>query len=78
VSVGEFGDHSYDKATLWVGGREVLSRANVPAVLTYFRQQLGLDLGDQGIDLERYRGEDAAEKWAAAAIAQSPAGAKNG
>ena len=68
VSVGEFGNQSHEEATLWSGGREMLSRVGVKAVLAHFRDQGGLDLGNRPIDvaLERYRGEDAAEKWAAA------------
>ena len=70
VSVGEFGDQSYEEATLWSGGREVLSRARIPAALVYLRDQAGLDLGNEPLDLEKHRGEDAAEKWAAAASLQ--------
>jgi hypothetical protein len=66
LSVGEFGDQSYEEATLWSGGREVLSRVKIGAVLAHFRDQAGFDLGNQPIDWERHRGEDAAEKWAAA------------
>lgn len=68
VSVGEFGSQSHEEATLWSGGREMLSRVGIKAVLAHFRDQAGLELGDRPIDveLERYRGEDAAEKWAAA------------
>jgi hypothetical protein len=68
VSTGEFGDVSYERATLWVDGRAVPSGGGLRAVLGYFRDEAGLDLGDRPIDLEIYRGEDAAEKWAAAAI----------
>lgn len=75
VSMGEFGNQSHEEATLWSGCREVLSRVNVRAVLDYFRDQAGLDLGNKSIDLERHRGEDAAEKWAAAASQEGQAGA---
>src|SRR5262249_42957712 len=68
VSVGEFGDDSYDRASLWSDGRELLSRATVREVLVNFRKQTGLDLGNKSIDLEKHRGDDAAEKWAATAI----------
>jgi hypothetical protein len=67
VSVGEFGNQSHEEATLWSNGRELLSGAAVSAVLDYFRDRAGLDLGTAPIDLERHRGEDAAEKWVAAA-----------
>jgi hypothetical protein len=77
VSTGEFGDQSYEEATLWSGGREILSRAGVPAVLAHLRDQAGLDLGTEPLDLGRHRGEDAAEKWAAVARSQTPAGAEN-
>jgi hypothetical protein len=68
VSMGEFGNQSHEEVTLWSGGREVLSRVKVRAVLDYFRDQVGVNLGEEGINLEKYRGESAAEKWAAAAI----------
>src|SRR5262245_1883656 len=64
VSVGEFGDQSYEEATLWSDGRPVLSGETLRAVLAHFREQAGLDLGTRPIDLEQHRGEDAAEKWA--------------
>jgi hypothetical protein len=67
VSNGEFGDYGYDDATLWADGREILSGVPAQAVLDHFRDRLGLDLGSEPIDLGRHRGEDAAEKWAAAA-----------
>ncbi|MEW6600139.1 MAG: hypothetical protein AB1499_04140, partial [Nitrospirota bacterium] len=67
VSLGEFGNQSHEEVTLWSGGREVLSQVNVRAVLEYFRDQAGLDLGNKPINLERHQGEDAAEKWAASA-----------
>jgi len=68
VSVGEFGNQSHEEATLWSSGRKILFRVGLKAVLSHFRDQGHLDLGDRPIDteLERYRGQDAAEKWAAA------------
>lgn len=68
VSLGEFGSQSHEEATLWSDGREKLSRGTVKEVLDHFRKKAGLDLGEGRIDLEleRHRGEDAAEKWAAA------------
>jgi len=66
VSTGEFGDVSYERVTLWVDGSAVLSGGGLQAVLRYFRDEAGLRLGDRPIDLEIHRGEDAAEKWAAA------------
>jgi hypothetical protein len=70
LSVGEFGDWSYDKAILWSDGREQLSGVDLRAILDYFRDQEGFDLGNKPIDLEQHRGENAAEKWAAAATQQ--------
>ena len=75
VSVGEFGNQSHEEVTLWSGGREVLSRVKVQTVLDYFRDQAGLDLGNEPIGFEQHRGEDAAEKWAAAAGPEGRAGA---
>lgn len=70
VSTGEFGDRSYEEATLWSNGREVLTRVLVPAALAQLRAETGLDLGTEPLDLGLYRGETAAEKWAAAAVTQ--------
>lgn len=75
VSMGEFGNQSHEEVTLWSCGREVLSRVGLQPVLDYFRDQAGLDLGSQPIDLEQHRGEDAAEKWAAAAHQERKPGA---
>jgi hypothetical protein len=70
VSLGEFGDFGYDNAILWSDGKERLSRGNLKAVLEHFRGQMRFDLGDEPIDLEKHRGEEAAEKWAATATQQ--------
>ena len=69
VSLGEFGDRSHEDATLWSHQKQVLSNARLRAVLDHFRDQVSLELGAQQIDLSRYRGENAAEKWAAATTA---------
>jgi hypothetical protein len=37
-------------------------------VYAWFRDHAGLDFDERKVDLEIYRGEDAAEKWAAAAL----------
>lgn len=68
VSTGEFGDRSYEYVTVWDGGAVALSGGGVRVVLDYFLDRAGWDLGDRPIDLEIHRGEDAAEKWAAAAL----------
>jgi len=68
VSTGEFGDVSYERVVVWADGSVVFSGGGLRAVLGYFRDVAGLRLGDRPVDLEIYRGEDAAEKWAAAAI----------
>lgn len=68
VSTWEFGDNGGEEAILWSNGKEILSGINIGAVLHYFRDQVGIHLGENDIDLEKYRGETAAEKWAAAAI----------
>jgi hypothetical protein len=67
LSLGEFGNQSHEEATLWSDRREVLSRVEVRAVLDYLRDEVGINIGNGPIDLERHRGEDAAEKWVAAA-----------
>jgi hypothetical protein len=75
LSVGEFGDQGYEEAAVWSGGREVLSKARVGEAIVYLRDRAGI-VGDRPIDLERHRGEDAAEKWVAAASSQGRGGAE--
>ncbi len=69
ISMGEFGNQSHVEATVWSGGMEILSTVDLRAALAYFRDRARLNLGDQVINLEKYRGENAAEKWAAASLA---------
>jgi len=78
IDIGEFGNQSHEEATLWSDGREVLSRATIAAMLAHFRDKAGLDLGDRPIEaeLERQRGEDAAERWVAAASATNGDGVR--
>ena len=68
VDVGEFGNQSHEEATLWSRGKELMSEVKLDRVFAHFRKREGLDLGDRPIEveLERYRGEGAADKWAAA------------
>ena len=68
VSLFEFGSQGHEEATLWSGGRSILSRVSVKEVLSHLRDRARLDLGNRPIEqeLERYRGENAAEKWVAA------------
>jgi hypothetical protein len=70
VSVGEFGDQSYDHATVWTDGREVLSGVVLRTVLDYLRDTAGLQHTTRPDDLEQQRGDDAAERWAKAAQAR--------
>ncbi|HEX8242266.1 MAG TPA: hypothetical protein VF541_02175 [Longimicrobium sp.] len=67
VSTGEFGDTSYENVTVWEDGAVVRAGGGLAAVLGHFRQR-GMDVGSRPIDLEIHRGENAAEKWAAAAM----------
>jgi hypothetical protein len=66
VCQGEFGDFGYDQATVWSDGAEVVADGNLQKALHYFTTEAGFDLGNRPIDLEQYRGEEAAEKWVAA------------
>jgi HEAT repeat protein len=68
VEASEFGDSSDESAVLWSHGKNVLSRSDIGAVLRYFRDQAEIQFRKKDFDLEKYRGETAAEKWAAAAI----------
>ncbi len=68
ISASEFGDSSHEMAVLWSHGKKIAFAGGIGGVLRYFRDQVGIHFGEQDIDLEKYRGEDAAEKWAAAAI----------
>lgn len=65
VSMGEFGNQSHEEVTVWSRGREILSLVPLRAALDYFRDRAAVDLGDTPFNLERHRGEDAADKWAA-------------
>jgi hypothetical protein len=47
------------------GWAEVLSCVPLRAALDYFRDRAAVDVGDMAVNLERHRGEDAADKWAA-------------
>ena len=67
ISACEFGNQSHDGASVWSGGEEVLAGVGLQSALDYLRDRAGVALGDRPIDLGRYRGERAAEKWAAAA-----------
>lgn len=64
VSTGEFGDTSYEHVTVWADGAVVVAGGGLGAVLGWFRERLGIDVGSGPIDLEIHRGENAAEKWA--------------
>jgi hypothetical protein len=68
LSIGEFGDHGHEEATLWSNGVEMASRTGLGAVLEALRSRAGLRFDEAKLDLERHRGEDAGEKWAAAAL----------
>jgi hypothetical protein len=65
VSLGEFGNQSHEEVTVWSRGREVLTRVPLRTALDDFRDRAAIELGDTPFDLERHRGEDAADKWAA-------------
>ena len=73
VDLFEFGDMGHEHASVWKDGREVLAKVRLREALDYLSGQAGFDLGAQPIDLERHRGETAAEKWAAEAARQEPA-----
>jgi len=67
-SASEYGDYGSAVTILWSNGKEILSGVDIGAVLRYFRDQVGIHLEERDIDIEQYRGETAAEKWAAAAL----------
>ena len=68
ISIGEFGNQSHEEATLWSNGGEVASEVGLGAVLKELRARAGVRFDEAKLDLERYRGEGAGEKWAAAAL----------
>jgi hypothetical protein len=68
-SAFEFGDRGSEQALAWSNGEETLSADSLDALLDYLRAAAGLETRVKGADLERQRGEQAAEKWAAAARA---------
>jgi hypothetical protein len=69
VSVGEFGNQSHEQVILWVDGQRHPQCTSLAALEAWFRKEGGLDLGPHPIAplLEAERGEDAAERWVAAA-----------
>jgi len=73
ISISEWGDQSKDFGIVWKQGSVTFS-GNSAAVLTYLREQEWIEFNPVDFDLEYYRGEDAAEKWAAAAIINRPVG----
>lgn len=64
-SLGEFGDQSHEDLALYSGGSLLNPQLSLRAALAYLRdiERIAFDPG--AVDLERYRGENAAEKWAA-------------
>ena len=68
VSAFEFGDDGSEEVILWSNGKAIPSGCAIAEVLHYFRNHAGIHIGEESIDIEKYRGETAAEKWAAAAI----------
>ncbi len=68
VEASEFGDSSDESAVLWSQGKVALSRNEIGAALRYLHDRAGIRLERKDFDLEKYRGETAAEKWAADAI----------
>ncbi len=71
ISLSEWGDQSKNFGIVWKQGSVAFSGTS-GGVLRYFREQ-GIEFNPDEVDLEYYRGEDAAEKWAAAAIINRPA-----
>src|SRR5688500_15300799 len=65
VDLFEFGNMGHERATLWRDGRVVIDAGRLSDAVAYLRDQVHLDVGSAPIDLEKYRGETAAEKWAA-------------
>jgi hypothetical protein len=68
VNLGERGGDSHRDATLWSDGKELLSGVSLRAALYHFRSEARVDIGHDGVNLAKHRGDDAAEKWAAEAI----------
>lgn len=64
ADIFEFGDMGHEEYEIWENGALVESRRGAGGVIERFKQ-LGVDPGSD-FDLEKYRGETAAEKWAAA------------
>jgi hypothetical protein len=64
VDAFEFGDMGHEDYTIWADGQPIETTGSSTRVQDYFREQLGIDPGP-GFDIGTYRGETAAEKWAA-------------
>ncbi|HUP23871.1 MAG TPA: hypothetical protein VNB06_13125 [Thermoanaerobaculia bacterium] len=70
LSTGEFGNYGHEEVTLWVGGREVRSRADLATALRFLRSEAGLSFDEAAVNVEKHRGEEAADKWVAEALRQ--------
>jgi len=64
VDAFEFGDRGHEKYTIWADGKPTETTDSLREYFRYFREQAGIDPGP-GFDIEKYRGDTAAEKWAA-------------
>ena len=73
IRVSEWGDQSEDFGIVFKLGNVEFSGSSV-TVLKYLLEHEGIEFNLGDIDLEHYRGEDAAEKWAAAVIINRPVG----
>ncbi len=60
----EFGDWGHEKVTIWLARREVIVDVRVGEALAWFREVAHVATGGAPIDLERYRRDTAAERWA--------------
>jgi hypothetical protein len=59
----EFGDMGHELGAIWVNGSEVIKDQPVSAIVAYFRDRAGTQVGGAELSVERHRGDSAAEKW---------------
>jgi hypothetical protein len=71
VTAFEFGNMGHEDYTIWADGKPIETTGFSTRVQDYFREQLGIDPGP-GFDIGTYRGETAAEKWAASEAVETP------
>ena len=76
IDLFEFGDLGHERGYVWSNGK--LLDVTYGTLWRYLREQAGIEFNARDIDLEKYRGESAAETWALMTRLELPAGGSDG